>query len=97
MGIWDELISSNHYMTPEVALFNQGKLLISKRKYELAKDKLQKALIQEPAYVDARYSLALLYNNHLKNSQDAKKEASKILQVVPLHQGARSLLESLDK
>ena len=90
-SIWERLKRSRHYLTPEVALFNQAKLLISKGYYEQAKNRLSEALLYAPNYIDAHYYLAIVADRYLKNLTLAKRETDIVLALEPQHLGAQRL------
>ncbi|MCK4265525.1 hypothetical protein KAW80_04175 [Candidatus Babeliales bacterium] len=96
-SLWQKLSRSKHYMTPEVALFNQGKLLILQKKYLMAKNKLLEAALYAPDYVDAHYYLAVLADRYLRDYKLAKQETDLVLYLEPSHSGARALLKIISK
>ncbi|MBU4270071.1 tetratricopeptide repeat protein [Candidatus Dependentiae bacterium] len=93
-NIWQNLINNKDYLTPEVALFNQSKVYVFKNDYELAKNKLLKAIQLSPNYIDAHYYLALVYHN-LSDIKAAKNEINTVLYLFPEHESAKRLMQIL--
>ncbi len=96
-SIWEKLKESKHYLTPEVALFNQGKLLVLNGDILKAKNKLYEAVQYAPDYIDAHYYLAIVADKYLKDSRLARIEAETVLSLEPLHIGARKLVSLITK
>jgi Tfp pilus assembly protein PilF len=96
LTIWLELENDKSYLTPEVALFNQSKVYLSKKDFGLAKTKLLEAINISPSFLDAHYYLALV-SYRLKDLDLAKNEAKTVLFLEPTHEGAKYLSDLLDK
>ena len=92
-SIWENLIDDQHYLTPELALFNQAKLLVGRKYYKLAQSKLSEAIAYAPSYVDAHYYLAIISKKYLADADLAKRELGVVLGLEPLHKGATELLK----
>ncbi len=90
MTAWDNLIKNKDYLTPEVALFNQSKIFVSRGDFIAAKYKLQETLYHAPAYLDAHYYLALV-NYNLSDFNAAKREIDSVLFLYPEHRDAFQL------
>ena len=93
-NVWQDLIYNKDYLTPEVAYFNQSKFYIFKNNYELAKEKLLRAVEISPNYIDAHYYLALVYHN-LSDIQAVKNEIQTVLYLFPEHKSAKRLEQIL--
>lgn len=59
IGIWQELETDPHYLTPEVALVNRGKISLKDNDYQAAEKCFQKSVNISPSYLDAHFYLAL--------------------------------------
>ena len=94
--IWSALEDDMDYLTPEVALVNQGNVYFVQKNYELAKDKFKQAIQIAPNYVDARYYLAIAAYE-AQDLQLAKNEISTVLYLEPDHQGAKEMQNILQK
>jgi len=92
--IWQTLMHDKHYLTPEVALVNQGKVSIEKGDCAAARDLFSKAVTIEPSYLDAHYYLALAAFQ-LQETDLAKNEVKTVLFLEPRHTGALRLGEKL--
>jgi len=92
LALWQQLIADEHYVTPEVAWFNQSKVFVSRKEFDRAQQCLHKAIEIAPQYVDARYYLAILAFSKHENEQ-AVLQLDTILALAPEHAGARSLRE----
>jgi Tfp pilus assembly protein PilF len=92
--IWKNLERNNHYLTPEVAIFNQGKVYANKQDYNHAKSLFLNAIYIAPQYLDAHYSLALaaFACGDLKL---AKNELKTVLYLEPSHFQAKKLAKTL--
>ena len=90
LRIWRELEACSDYLTPEVALFNQGKYFLMNGDFKLSKEKLISAVEISPSYVDAHYYLAIV----AKEGGDKDlfiNEINTVLFLEPHHFGARKL------
>ena len=92
--IWKELESDVCYLTPEVAMVNQGKVMLQKNDPGQAKIVFSRAVETTPDFLDAHYYLALsAYES--KDFSLAKNEVSTVLMIEPDHFGAKDLAEKL--
>jgi len=89
-AIWTKLLTSPHYLTPEVAMVNLAKMFVDKGKYDQAKKYCAKAVTHAPTYIDAHFYLALL-SYYTQDFSLAKKEVATTLFMEPGHQGAKHL------
>jgi len=94
MKIWQGLLDDQHYLTPEVALVNQGKIYIKNNNYQAAKQVFTRAVTLEPGYLDAHYYRALVAF-HTKDFCEAQDEIKTVLFLEPSHPGAQQLDKSL--
>lgn len=90
LDILSGLIQSKDYLTPEVALVNQGKIYMHIGKEKEAKNKFIKATEAAYNYVDAHYYLALA-SHELGDLQQAEQSVQTTLLIEPEHGGARLL------
>ncbi|MCB9493610.1 MAG: tetratricopeptide repeat protein [Epsilonproteobacteria bacterium] len=90
LELWHELACDQHYLTPEVALVNQGKVLVEQGKFSQAKRCFADAVMRAPDFLDARYYLALVAS-WLDDWLLANHELENILFVAPDHAGAQAL------
>ena len=88
--IWSALEEDMDYLTPEVALVNQGNVCFVQKNYELAKNKFKQAVQIAPNYIDARYYLAVAAYG-AQDLEVAKNEISTVLYLEPEHQGAKEM------
>lgn len=91
--LWDQLARDDGYLTPEVALVNQGKLYIAQKQYDQARELFNKAITLAPHYTDA-YFYAALVAYHLKDTLMLKDRLATLRFMDPRHQGA-DLLDRL--
>ncbi|MFH1832406.1 MAG: hypothetical protein ABH827_06430 [bacterium] len=96
LGIWQELEHNEHYLSPEVACVNQGKLYAGQGDLVSAKRSLLKAIQVSPSYIDAHYYTAMLAHQ-MGDLSLAKNEVKTILFLEPAHTGAAQLATYLDK
>ena len=96
LKICQELQEDKVYLTPEVSLFNQSKVYLAQKEYNVAKQKLLKAVGLAPNYLDAHYYLSLLAYE-LKDLALAKNATEAVLFLEPEHKGAKQLKEILQK
>jgi len=90
LHIFQELEQSKDYLTPEVALVNQGKIYLERGEFTCAKEKLLIATQLAHEYVDAHYYLAMV--SYLsKDLALARQEAQTVTFLAPEHIGAREL------
>jgi Tfp pilus assembly protein PilF len=94
--IFKNLESNKDYLTPEVALVNQAKILLDDGQIKKARNKLAQAVDKSPLYVDAYYYLALT-SHILKEFRASKLFAEKTLELECGHQGAVNILKDLEK
>lgn len=94
LEIWKKLVSSDDYLTPEVALINQGKVLMKRGHLKKARKSFSKALTYAPGYLDAQYFLALA-EIELKNTSVAQDLVKTILYLDKNNQGALLLAKKL--
>jgi len=94
LKIWQLLLSDKHYLTPEVALVNLGKIYVQNGDYAQAKDAFARAVTLEPGYLDAHYYCALAAHE-TKDFCLAKNEVKTVLFLEPTHRGAQQLDTSL--
>ena len=92
--IWQSLINNKHYLTPEVACVNQGKMAIDRHDYLQAKTHFLKALAFAPSYLDAHYYVALTACA-LDDTSLAKQSVKTVLYLEPQHRGAQNLALTL--
>jgi len=92
--IWQNLLGDKHYLTPEVALVNLGKVYVQTGDYNKAKDVFTRAITLEPGYLDAHYYRALAAYQ-TKDYLVAKNETKTVLFLEPTHQGAQELDKNL--
>ena len=59
LNIFNKLENDNDYFTPQVAVFNKGKIFFEKQDYKQAANEFLHAAKLAPEYVDAHYFLAL--------------------------------------
>ncbi len=90
LDIWEKLQDDKDYLTPEVSLFNQSKVLVFNNDYKNARTKLEKAVHISPGYLDAHYYLALVDYN-LTDYIAAQSELDTVLFLYPSHKGAQNL------
>ena len=76
--MWSRLLTSNHYLTPEVALANLAKVKISAGDFDQAKLLLDQALKKAPSFSDAWYYRMVVAKK--MNDYDAEKLALSNLQ-----------------
>lgn len=86
LGIWRMLTLDEFYITPEIALVNQGRVLALKNDYQKAKEAFLKAISLAPDYVDAHYYLMSLAQQQ-GELNIAKQAALSALSLAPEHQG----------
>ena len=96
VGIWKDLENNKSYLTPEVALFNQGNVYFLQKKYKKAKNKFKNAIFLAPNYLDAHYCLALACYK-LQDFNLMKDEIKTVLFLEPEHKGAKQLSLTLQK
>jgi len=94
LELWQDLAANQYYLTPEVALVNQGKVYAQQGKLEPARDFFSQAINQAPNYVDAHYFLALMAHE-LNDVRQAKHEVKTVLFMEQHHAGARTLASRL--
>lgn len=94
LKIWQALESNQHYLTPEVALVNQGRVFVQREDYQSAQHCLTRATKMSPNYLDAHYYRALVAYRTGDISL-AKNELSTVLFLEPRHSAAASLLSYL--
>ena len=87
-ALWHELEYDKHYITPEVACFNKGKVALASNKLHTAKKHFAKAIALAPNYVDAHYLLALVAYK-LGEKKQAQQELTTVLHLEPSHHQAR--------
>lgn len=89
-----QLSTDRHYLTPEVALVNLGKIDIERAAYTSALGYFQRAIALAPEYLDAHFYVAMAA--HLNHDDGlAKQEVSTILYVDPENKAALSLQAQL--
>lgn len=96
LKIWQDLIGSEYYLTPEVAYVNQGKVYGANQEYLQAKDCFLKALELAPDYLDAHYYLAVLAQEHGDLSL-AKNSVSSALYFDPSNRAIQLVAQQLNK
>ncbi len=94
LKIWKALIASDDYLTPEVALINQGKVLMKQGAFKKARNNFKKAVTYAPGYLDAHYFLALSHME-LKNIKAAQDQVKTMLYLDKHNYGANLLAKKL--
>jgi Tfp pilus assembly protein PilF len=94
LKLWRKLASNQYYLTPEVALVNQGKVYAQQGKLELSRNFFSQAINQAPSFIDAHYFLALIAHE-LNDSVQAKHEVKTVLFMEQQHAGALVLASRL--
>lgn len=92
--IWDELVHNPLYPTPEVARYNQSKILIHQGKLKRAAIVLEEALGKAPDYIDAHYYYGLV-SYVLGDHHKASYHANMVLSYEQAHHGALELQRKL--
>lgn len=93
-SLWKSLENDSHYLTPEVACFNQGKAYTLKGDYNHAKDCFLKSVTFAPSYLDAQYYLALTAYE-IQDLALAKNSVKTLLFLEPAHIGGQQLARKL--
>lgn len=93
--IWKALVASDDYLTPEVALVNQGKVLMKQGALKKARNSFSRALKYSPGYLDAQYFLALA-EMELKNTAVAQDLVKTMLYLDKSNYGANMLAKKLE-
>ncbi len=88
LGIWQQLENDRHYLTPEVAMVNQARVVVGLGDCGRAKKLLMQATALAPSYIDAHYFLALVANR-LGDDGLAKNQLKTVLFLEPGHRGAQ--------
>ena len=94
--LWKQLAHDRYYLTPEVALANQGRVYAMQHNFKRAKRCFSQAVTHAPHFLDAHYYLALMAY-HLNEYGLVKNEISTILFLEPEHGGAKALKTRLEK
>lgn len=106
--VWIELTSDRFYLSPEVAWFNLGLLILSnisdKEKYskiDIAKLReatiyFKKAIKLNQDYVDSYYYLSLVLIK-LGKIEEARQELIQVVGIMPEHETAQALLKQLEQ
>jgi len=94
LKIFKELEQSKHYLTPEVALVNQGKVYSENGDMKQAQIKLEQAAELAHNYVDAHYYLAVV-SSVLSDQKRMEEELQTTLFLEPEHEGAKRLWNKL--
>jgi Tfp pilus assembly protein PilF len=92
--IWKKLENDRYYLTPEVALLNQGKVYAQNKDLKEARDCFSKSINIRPDFVDSRYYLSLV-DYWLGNFNSSKDEVKTVLYLEPNHEGASDLAKQL--
>ncbi len=90
--LWNGLLASKDYLTPEVALVNSGKMQVAQGLYSKALESFTKALAHAPQFVDAYYYRALVYDR-IGEFGRSKDDAERVLVMEPGHAGALQLFK----
>ncbi|MFH0898643.1 MAG: hypothetical protein V1855_03625, partial [bacterium] len=87
LQIWNDLEKNESYLTPEVALVNQGKYYVNKDDLDKAHELFLKASNVNPSYLDAHFYCALVAykRNDLFLARD---KLTTVLLLEPKHKGA---------
>ena len=94
LQIFTQLTTDIHYLTPEVALVNLGKMYTEKNDFKRAQSYFQQAVAAVPGYLDAHFYLAwAAYIN--KNISLAKQEIKTLLYLDPGCKAAKLFEEKL--
>jgi len=83
--------------TYERAFYNLGLALYSNGQMKLAGEAFARAVQLNPAYVDARYNLALVNHYHLGNTPQALRDLETVLSQKPDYQPAIDLITRIRK
>ncbi|HKL22752.1 MAG TPA: tetratricopeptide repeat protein, partial [Tichowtungia sp.] len=83
--------------TYERAFYNLGLAYYSDGRMVLASEAFKKAIQLNPAYVEARYNLALVNHYHLGNTPQALRDLQTVLSQKPDYQPAVDLLDRIRK
>lgn len=94
LAIWDSLVSNEHYLTPEVALVNRGKLHAKQGGMRQAYADFSRAVKISPGYIDAQFFLALAAEN-CQEIDLAKDTVRTVLYLDCNHKGAVALADRL--
>jgi Tfp pilus assembly protein PilF len=86
----NDLVRSKNYLTPEVAMVNQGKIYMEMGKEKEAQKRFTQATKAAYNYVDAHYYLALV-SNELGDRQQVEQSVQTTLLIEPEHCGAKIL------
>ncbi len=93
-SVWHELEHDSYYLTPEVALVNQGKSCVAQADYASAKQYFLQAITIAPSYLDAHFYTALVAHK-TDDIPLAKNSLSTVLFLEPDHKDARKLADQL--
>jgi Tfp pilus assembly protein PilF len=94
LSIWKDLENNRNYLTPEVALVNQGKFHAMNNNVEKAKKCFSKAIYLSPNFLDAHYYLALVsYSSG--DLSTTKNELKTVLFLNSEHDGAKRFLQQV--
>lgn len=88
--LWQELVHDKDYLTPEVALVNQGKLAATQGEYQAAQELFARATQLAPNYIDAHFYTALVARACGDESY-ARNAIGTVLFLDPQHSPAREL------
>jgi Tfp pilus assembly protein PilF len=94
LKIFKELVLNKGYLTPEVALVNQGKVYLEQGKVKKAQTAFLQATQIAYNYVDAHYYLALV-SSELNDREQAQCSLQATLMIEPSHRGAQELHNQL--
>ena len=62
--LWDEIVQSTTYLTPEIAFMNKGCMFLKKGMIRQAEESFLKAVEFDPQYIDARLMLIKIYKEY---------------------------------
>lgn len=94
--IWQELLINQHYLTPEVAWYNRGRLYYDRHNFLQARIYFDEAVQLSPDYIDALWYSALC-SYALKDYPVARAHILTIIEFAPNHRAALELLEQISR
>ncbi len=89
-SLWKHLVRDESYLTPEVALVNQGKLYVTTEEYKRASECFDQAISLAPNYSDA-YFYAALNAYQQENFTQCKERLTALRFIDPHHKGGQQL------